>query len=93
MEKAKQYIYAGCLNITEKVSFNIASETSYVYILSWQKFIKLTKMVNLASFWILEACDQTEPDRFSKLKLSGDILGNFHTMCDGLQKRLNKTLL
>ena len=29
-----------CLEITEKVSFNIASEASYVYILSRQKFIK-----------------------------------------------------
>ena len=29
-----------CLKILEKVSFNIASEASYVYILSGQKFIK-----------------------------------------------------
>ena len=29
-----------CLKITEKVTFNIASEASYVYILSGQKFIK-----------------------------------------------------
>ena len=29
-----------CLKITEKVSFSIASEASYVYILSGQKFIK-----------------------------------------------------
>ena len=32
-----------CLKITEKVSFNIASEASYVYILSGQKLIKNTK--------------------------------------------------
>ena len=32
-----------CLKITEKVSFNIASETSYVYILSRQKLIKNAK--------------------------------------------------
>ena len=32
-----------CLKITEKVSFNIASEASYVYILSAQKFIKNAK--------------------------------------------------
>ena len=31
------------LKITEKVSFNIASEASYVYILSGQKFIKNAK--------------------------------------------------
>ena len=29
-----------CLKITEKVSFNIASEANYVYILSGQKLIK-----------------------------------------------------
>ena len=29
-----------CLKITEKVSFNTASEASYVYILSGQKLIK-----------------------------------------------------
>ncbi len=32
-----------CLKITEKVSFNIASEASYVYILSEQKLIKNAK--------------------------------------------------
>ena len=32
-----------CLKITEKVSFKIASEASYVYILSGQKFIKNAK--------------------------------------------------
>ena len=31
------------MKITEKVSFNIASEASYVYILSGQKFIKNAK--------------------------------------------------
>ena len=30
----------------KKVSFNIASEASYVYILSGQKFIENAKMVN-----------------------------------------------
>ena len=32
-----------CLKITEKVSFNIASEASYVYILSGQKLFKNAK--------------------------------------------------
>ena len=32
-----------CLKITDKVSFNIASEASYVYILSGQKLIKNAK--------------------------------------------------
>ena len=35
--------FAKCLKITEKVSFNIASEASYVYILSGQKLIKNAK--------------------------------------------------
>ena len=34
---------ARCLKITEKVSFNIASGASYVYILSGQKLIKNAK--------------------------------------------------
>ena len=47
-----------CLKIAEKVSFNIASEASYVYILSGQKWSIL------ARFWRLEACGQTVlPDR------------------------------
>ena len=39
---------ARCLKITEKVSFNIASEASYVYILSGQKLIKNAKN---GQFW------------------------------------------
>ena len=34
---------AQCLKITEKVAFNIASEASYVYSSSGQKFIKNAK--------------------------------------------------
>ena len=53
------------MKITEKVSFNIASEASYVYILSGQKLIKnAKKWSTLASFWKTEACGQTVlPDR------------------------------
>ena len=36
-----------CLKITEKVAFNIASEASYVYILSGQKLIKNAKIEKL----------------------------------------------
>ena len=39
---------AQCLKITEKVASNIASEASYVYILSGQKFIKNAKN---GQFW------------------------------------------
>ena len=46
MDKATQR-----LKITEKVAFNIASEESYVYILSCTKlFKKLTKMVHFGEF-------------------------------------------
>ena len=48
-----------CLKVTEKVSFKIASEASYVYILSGQKFIKIAKIDNLTSFWQPETCVQT----------------------------------
>ena len=43
MINEKKLIVAGCLKITEKVSFNIASEASYIDILSRQKLIKNTK--------------------------------------------------
>ena len=54
-----------CLKITEKVSFNITSEASYVYILNGQKLIKNAKKWSiLASFWKPEAYGQTVlPDR------------------------------
>ena len=39
---------ARCWKITEKVSCNIASEASYVYILGGQKLIKNAK---IAPFW------------------------------------------
>ena len=41
---------AQCLKITEKVSLNIASEASYVYILSDQKFIKIAKNGQFGEF-------------------------------------------
>ena len=47
------------LKIPEKVAFNIASEASYVFILSGQKFIKNVKKDNLARFWKTEAYGQT----------------------------------
>ena len=38
---------ARCMKITEKVAFSIASETSYVYILSGQKLIKNAKKLSI----------------------------------------------
>ena len=54
-----------CLKITEKVSFNMASEARYVYILSGQKLIKNAKN---RQFWRVfekpEPCGQRVlPDR------------------------------
>ena len=68
-------ILAQCLKITEKVSFNIASEASYDYILCGQKFIENAKK------WSI--CGQTVlPDRLDlKGQKNGcDILSNFQTM-------------
>ena len=49
-----------CLKIAQKVAFNIASEASYVYILSGQKLIKNAKKWSiLTSFWKPKACGQT----------------------------------
>ena len=57
-----------------KSLINLASEASYVYILSGQKLIKKTKKwSNLASFWKSEECSQTVlPDRstfFNRIKI------------------------
>ena len=43
LEFGKSVTTARCLKTTEKVSFSIASEASYVYILSGQKLIKNAK--------------------------------------------------
>ena len=44
-----------CLKITQKVAFDIASEASYVYILSRKKFIKNAKNGQFGMFWQTEA--------------------------------------
>ena len=49
--QVNSFFVVQCLKITEKVSSNIASEASYVYILSGQKFnSKCQKWSILASF-------------------------------------------
>ena len=53
MNSLRPYAYSPssrCLKITEKMPFNIASEASYVYILSGQKFIKNAKN---GPFWVV----------------------------------------
>ena len=64
LELKRKIFSTQCLKITEKVSFNIASEASYVYILSGQKLIKNAKN---GPFWrvfenlklVVEQCYQT----------------------------------
>ena len=59
-ERSEQHNNFKLSHFTEKVSFNIASEASYVYILSGQKLIKnAEKWIILARFWKPEACGQT----------------------------------
>ena len=54
-----------CFKIVQKVAFNIASEASYVYILSGQELTKHAKNGHFcATFWKPFACGQTVlPDR------------------------------
>ena len=75
-----------CLKITEKVSFYIASESSYVYILCGQKFVKkCQKWSNLASLRQTELPDRSvligqkllENAKIKKFKCY--ILGDFQT--------------
>ena len=101
LPRKENVIIARCLKITEKVSFNIASGASYVYILSGQKLNKKCQKCQKWSiwrvFWKHEACGQTVlPDRSVLIghklaenakieKYKCDILGNFQTMCFGLK--------
>ena len=65
---------AQCLKITQKVAFNIASEASYIYILSGQKFIKKAKN---GQFWRgfeklkLPVNRVTRPDNVKRAKIVG----------------------
>ena len=89
--------YTRCLKITGKVSFNIASEASYVYILSGQKLIKIAKN---GPFWrvfenlklAVKQCYQTGQFKIGQKlmkkakvqKFKCDIFSNFQTMCYSL---------
>ena len=76
------------MKITEKVSFNIASEASYVYIFSGQKFSKNAKHGPIWRFF--ESLKLAVlPDRsvlirqklVEKANIQRDILGDFQTLC------------
>ena len=65
---------ARCLKITEKVSFNIASEASYVYILSEHKLIKNAKNSQFGEFlktWRLRSNSATRQISFHMTKIGG----------------------
>ena len=63
-----------CLKIIEKVAFSIASEASYFYILSGQKFIKNAKNGQIWRVFedlklVVKQCYQT--GHFQKYKIGG----------------------
>ena len=65
---------ARCLKITEKVSFNIASEASYVYILSGQKLTKNAKNGPFGEFlktWSLRSNSVTRQVTYNMTKIGG----------------------
>ena len=74
-----------CLKITEKVSFNIASEASYVYILMEQKLIQngnngpFCGQTVLPDRSVLIGQKLVENAKIKKIKC--DILCNFQTVC------------
>ena len=62
------------MKITEKVSFNIASEASYVCALIGQKLIKNAKSVNFSDFfktWSLWSNSVTRQVSFNGPKIGG----------------------
>ena len=66
---------------SHKVSFNIASEASYVYNRSWQKFLKNAKTASFGT--LVKQCYQTGQKLvdYAKIeKFKCDILGDFETM-------------
>ena len=85
-----------CLKITEKVSFNIASEASYVYILRGLKLIKDAKNGQFGEFlkiWCLRSNNGTRQVNMTKIgrkchnrKIKCDILGGFQTVWTRVSK-------
>ena len=78
-----------CLKITEKVSFKIASEASYVYILSGQKLIQSAKNGDFSKTLSLLSNSVTRHVTWKGQKLvenakinqfKRDILGDFQAM-------------
>ena len=74
-----------CLKITEKVSFNIASEASHVYSVSEQNLIKNAKngpilRFSNATFWVIfKHCENGRP--------KNNLGSNLKNICALLEKR------
>ena len=67
-------MYAQCLKITENVAYNIASEASYVYILSGQKLAKNAKngqFWRVFKTWSLWSNSVTRQVTFNWIKIGG----------------------
>ena len=60
-----------CLKITEKVSFNRASEASFVYILSGRKINKKAKNGEFLKTWSLWPNSVTRQVSFNRTKIGG----------------------
>ena len=60
----KNLVKSQCLKIIEKVSFNIASEASYVYILRGQKLIENAKNGEFLKTWNLQSDSVTRQVNF-----------------------------
>ena len=82
-------IASQCLKIPEKVKFNIASEESYVYILSGQKLIKNWQNIIFENLKpAVKQCFQTSQFITTKKienvkveKLNCDIMRDFQVLC------------
>ena len=71
-DKINIQIHARCLKITEKSSFNIASEATYVYILSGQKLIKNAKIAQFGDFFEnVKSNSVTRQVSFNRTKIGG----------------------
>ena len=79
---------AWCLKITEKVSFNNASEASYGYIFQWTKSHKKCQKLKACgqtvllerSFWIIKKCQNSNTT----------FLSNFQLMCKSGRRTASK---
>ena len=60
-----------CLKITEKVAFNIASEASYIYILSGPKFIKMANFGEFLKTWNIMSNSVNRQVTFNKTNFWG----------------------